>query len=178
MSPWLRDAYEPVEWFLYTGGDVLVVLLGVTLVLWYCIIERLWFFLRMSHRLKTGHRSQELKHHSTNEALWLRALWLSEARLNASHNLLLIRGLIAVCPLLGLLGTVTGMIEVFQTLAITGSNSARALSSGITHATLPTLAGLVIALSGYYFVTYFDSRMRRELRTRRKQLLLPASVHS
>ena len=108
--------------------------------------------------------------------MWLRQQWLSEARVNATKGFMIIKGLIQICPLLGLLGTITGMIEVFEVLAITGSNSARALSSGIAHATLPTLAGLVIALSGYYFVTLFEHRAQRENQALREHLVLPAHM--
>ena len=43
-----------------------------------------------------------------------------------------IKVLIALCPLMGLLGTVVGMVQVFDTLAITGTGSPRAMASGIS----------------------------------------------
>ena len=63
----------------------------------------------------------------------------------------LIKSLIALCPLLGLLGTVTGMIEVFDIMAATGTGNPRAMASGVSKATIPTMAGMVAALSGIYF---------------------------
>jgi biopolymer transport protein ExbB len=59
-----------------------------------------------------------------------------------------IRVLVALCPLLGLLGTVTGMMEVFDVMAITGSGNAKAMAGGVSKATIPTMAGMVAALSG------------------------------
>jgi biopolymer transport protein ExbB len=59
-----------------------------------------------------------------------------------------IKTLIALCPMLGLLGTVTGMIEVFDVMAISGSGNTRAMASGVSKATIPTMAGMVAALSG------------------------------
>ena len=50
----------------------------------------------------------------------------------------------------GLLGTVTGMIEVFDVMAITGSGNARSMASGVSKATIPTMAGMVGALSGVF----------------------------
>ncbi|TNC90931.1 MAG: hypothetical protein CSH36_11500 [Thalassolituus sp.] len=73
----------------------------------------------------------------------------------------MIGAMIAVCPLLGLLGTVTGMIEVFDTLAIAGTGNARAMAGGISKATLPTMAGLVVALSGLYFRSRFQRLTQR-----------------
>ena len=62
----------------------------------------------------------------------------------------MIGALIAICPLLGLLGTVTGMIEVFDVMAMLGSGNPRAMAAGVSKATIPTMAGMVVALSGYY----------------------------
>jgi len=66
------------------------------------------------------------------------------------QSLGLIKSLVAVCPLLGLLGTVTGMIEVFDVMAVMGTGSARAMASGISKATIPTMAGMVGALTGVF----------------------------
>ena len=51
----------------------------------------------------------------------------------------------------GLLGTVTGMVEVFDVMAITGSSNPRAMAGGVSKATIPTMSGMVAALSGLYF---------------------------
>ena len=63
----------------------------------------------------------------------------------------MVKTLVALCPLLGLLGTVTGMIEVFDVMAIAGSGNARAMAAGVSKATIPTMAGMVAAISGLYF---------------------------
>ena len=76
---------------------------------------------------------------------------ISEIKLRLSRSLPTIKTLIALCPLLGLLGTVTGMIQVFDVMAITGTGNARAMASGVSMATIPTMAGMVAALSGLYF---------------------------
>jgi biopolymer transport protein ExbB len=52
--------------------------------------------------------------------------------------------------MLGLLGTVTGMIEVFDVMA-GGSGNARGMAAGVSKATLPTMAGMVAAISGMVF---------------------------
>jgi biopolymer transport protein ExbB len=58
--------------------------------------------------------------------------------------------------MLGLLGTVTGMIEVFDVMAMAGSGNARGMASGVSKATLPTMAGMVAALSGMLFSIQLD----------------------
>ena len=64
-------------------------------------------------------------------------------------------------PLFGLLGTVTGMIEVFQVMAFNGGGDARAMAGGVSKATLPTMAGMVVALSGVFATIYLTSASDR-----------------
>ena len=62
----------------------------------------------------------------------------------------MIKTLVSLAPLLGLLGTVTGMIGVFEVLATTGGGDARSMAAGVSQATIPTMAGMVAALSGVF----------------------------
>jgi biopolymer transport protein ExbB len=62
-------------------------------------------------------------------------------------------------PLIGLLGTVTGMIEVFQVLALKGPGDPHALASGISEALVTTATGLVIAIPALLFYHYFAGRI-------------------
>ena len=68
----------------------------------------------------------------------------------------------ALCPLLGLMGTVTGMIEVFDVMAISGSGNARSMASGVSKATIPTMAGMVGALSGVFASTWLNRMVKTE----------------
>ena len=74
----------------------------------------------------------------------------------------LIKTFVALCPLLGLLGTVTGMVEVFDVMAVAGTGNPRAMASGVSYATIPTMAGMVAALSGLVFSVQLERRGRRE----------------
>ena len=66
------------------------------------------------------------------------------------------RTLIALCPMLGLLGTVTGMIEVFDVMAFGGGGNTRAMASGVSKATIPTMAGMVAAISGMILIVQIE----------------------
>ena len=77
---------------------------------------------------------------------------VSEVRLKLERGLPLIQTIVAICPMLGLLGTVTGMIEVFDVMASAGSGNARGMAAGVSKATLPTMAGMVAAISGMLFI--------------------------
>lgn len=68
--------------------------------------------------------------------------------------------IVAIAPLLGLLGTVLGMIKIFDVIALQGTGSAEALSSGIAEALLTTAAGLVVAIPAQIF--YFIVKARAD----------------
>lgn len=77
--------------------------------------------------------------------------------------MLVIKTLVAICPMIGLLGTVTGMISVFDVMAVQGTSNARLMAAGISMATMPTMAGMVAALSGVFFSTRLDAKMKISL---------------
>jgi biopolymer transport protein ExbB len=66
--------------------------------------------------------------------------------------------IVGISPLLGLLGTVTGMIEVFDTIALAGTGQAAQLSSGIAEALITTAAGLLIAIPALVAYNYFSEK--------------------
>ncbi len=153
---WLMD-------FMAQGGVVLYFILALSILLWSLILERIWF-LRIE--LPRTNRSlaqqwQQRSEHQSWHARKIRTAWLSRQKQAAQQFLPFIGILIAVCPLLGLLGTVTGMIKVFDVLAITGTGNARAMANGISMATIPTMAGLVVALTGIFFRTRFKRLSER-----------------
>ena len=78
--------------------------------------------------------------------------------------------LAAVAPLLGLLGTVTGMIATFQSITLFGTGNARGMADGISQALLTTMAGLVTALSGLFFSANLDARAEEELERFKRRL--------
>jgi biopolymer transport protein ExbB len=87
---------------------------------------------------------------------------ISRFRAGMTTNLRLMRVLVPLAPLLGLIGTVSGMLEVFDSMAMRGSADARTMASGVSHAMICTLTGLAVSITGLYPVHYFDSRARRE----------------
>jgi len=73
-----------------------------------------------------------------------------------------ILGLIAaIAPLLGLLGTVVGMIEVFQQISIVGVGKADVLAGGISKALNTTAFGLTVAIPSMVAYRYYESRVDR-----------------
>jgi biopolymer transport protein ExbB len=60
-----------------------------------------------------------------------------------------------ISPLLGLLGTVIGMIKVFSAIMISGVGDANVLAGGISQALITTAAGLTVAIPSYFFYRFF-----------------------
>jgi biopolymer transport protein ExbB len=136
--------------FLELGGNVLWLIAGLLLIMWGMIFER-FFYLRGQHRDAVGQAIatwERRSERSSWEAHQIRLRLISVVNQELERNMALIRTCVALCPLLGLLGTVTGMIEVFEVMAISGSGNARSMAAGVSKATIPTMAGMVAALSG------------------------------
>ena len=83
-------------------------------------------------------------------------------RIELTRSIPIIKTLVSLCPMLGLLGTVTGMIEVFDVMALAGSGNSRAMAAGVSRATIPTMAGMVAALSGLILSVQLDRFAERE----------------
>ena len=105
---------------------------------------------------------QAVGDHSTWRAQQIKDKLTSQAKTEVNKYLSLVNTCVALAPLFGLLGTVTGMIEVFQVMAFTGGGDARSMAGGVSKATLPTMAGMTTALSGVFATIYLTSAKNRE----------------
>ena len=154
-----------IRTFLEAGGNVLYLIAGATFVMWAIIFERIWF-IQTEHKTDVGKALNywESRPERTSwNALRIRERIISEVNSRLSVNLGFIKTLISLLPLLGLLGTVTGMINVFGVMAVSGSGNVRAMAAGVSQATVPTMAGMVGALSGVLLVTLLSRRAAREV---------------
>jgi biopolymer transport protein ExbB len=155
---------EAVLAFMDKGGNVLWLIAMLVFVMWTLIFERLWFFNFVWRKevyevINAWEGRPERKSWNAKK---IRDRLLSQAREHINDNLSLITTMVALCPLLGLLGTVTGMIEVFNVMAVTGGGDAKSMAGGVERATIPTMAGMVAALSGLFANTYLARVANRE----------------
>jgi len=157
-------ALETIRDFMELGGNVLFVIGFLTLFMWMLILERLIYFRSGHKRLaaKALYLWEARKDHKSWNAHQIRLRLISQVSAKVERNIPLIQTCVALCPLLGLLGTVTGMVEVFEVMAISGSGSPRSMASGVSKATIPTMAGMVAALSGVAMATYLQRKASRE----------------
>ena len=146
------------------GGSVLWLIAILAAFMWAIILERVWYF-NAGHKVYMNDLRSEwnsVGDHSTWKAQQIKDKLISQARTEVNRHLPLINTCVALAPLFGLLGTVTGMIEVFQVMAFTGGGDARSMAGGVSKATLPTMAGMTTALSGVFATIYLNSARNRE----------------
>lgn len=152
--------------FLEQGGILTVILMFATFCLWMLILERYYYFY-IVHKNVAGNAIKEWSYrHDKNSwfAEKIRLQLISLVRMKTEQSLPMIRLIVVIAPLLGLLGTVTGMISVFDVMA-TGSVNARGMAAGVSKATIPTMAGMVVSLSGMLFSVILQRRAERSLET-------------
>jgi biopolymer transport protein ExbB len=158
----LMEIWESIRDFVATGGDVLYVVAIALFLMWVLMIERYWFLLGEFPKMQKEIVAKWDARQDTTSwyAHRIREAWISEASEKLDERMLIIKTLVAMCPLIGLLGTVTGMITVFETMATQGTGNARMMAAGISMATVPTMAGMVAALSGVFFSTRLEARAK------------------
>ncbi len=144
------ESLQAIRDFIELGGQVLILISGITWLMWLLILERIWFlFITYPSDIRKSIQIWESRtdHHSWY-AQKIRQKLISELSAKAEFSLGFIRTLVSLCPLLGLLGTVTGMIEVFDAMSSFGTGNVRSMAAGVSKATIPTMAGMTSALTG------------------------------
>jgi len=164
VSEWLSAPFTGITEFVDAGGFVVWWILAVALTLWTLIAERLWWFHKVypQARATAAARWQARRERSSWTARRIRMAMIGELSVAMNATLPMMRALIPICPLLGLLGTVGGMLEVFDVMAIKGRSEPRAMADGVSEAMVCTLSGLAVALSGMYSAHHYTARARRE----------------
>jgi biopolymer transport protein ExbB len=172
------EIFEAIRDFTETGGQVLMLIGLLIFVMWLLIIERM-LYIHYTHKALKNEAIDEWmsrKERSSWNAEQIRQARISRLNIKLNGSIPVIQALVALCPLLGLMGTVTGMIEVFDVMAISGSGNARQMASGIFKATIPTMAGMVGALSGVFASTYLVRTAKAERTHLEEALPLERSV--
>ena len=157
--------FADLQAFLDRGGPVLLVIMLATFFMWGLILERVFYF-RFAHKQVAADAIAEWRSRSDRKstlAHWVKDKLVSEVRMKAEQNVQLTKAMVALAPLLGLLGTVTGMVAVFDIMAITSGADAKAMSAGVSRATIPTMSSLVSSLSGILFTSGMDRRVNRSV---------------
>ena len=159
--------------YMEMGGNGLWYIAALTCFMWTLIFERIWYF-RAEHK-KLLFEATSTWENRTERSSWsahqIREGIISEGAGKIAGSLSIIETCVALCPLFGLLGTVTGMIEVFNAMAVQGGN-ARSMAAGVSMATIPTMSGMIASLSGMVGTTYLKRKVEFETRRFEDSLLL------
>jgi biopolymer transport protein ExbB len=149
---------------VHDGGPYVIWIFLCGFLMWTLVIERFWYFKRILPRqvAETIETWRARPEHNSWIARQIRAAMISRVNSSMGANMPLLRVLVPLSPLLGLIGTVSGMLEVFDSMAIRGSADARAMASGVSEAMICTMTGLAVSITGLYPVYYFQTRTRVE----------------
>ena len=154
-----------IRLLLESGGLILWTILIASVVMWTLIMERyIYVYFIHPSQLKTLLADWYDRAERTSwYAHKIREGMISESNAALKQNLMSIRTLIAALPMLGLLGTVDGMIQTFDVLTVFGTGNARGMAGGISIALITTMGGLLAALSGMYFSAQLEQRVTRSV---------------
>ncbi len=181
----MNDLLYQMAAYLRSGGVVMVPILCVSFVMWVLIFNRLLFLRRLYIKNMPRAMAGELvrenqwpapKYQGANASL-VREFLSRRSRnpdpdldenildetvmaMNASLDryLAFIAVLSAVAPLMGLLGTVVGMMQTFDVITVFGTGNVRAMASGISVALVTTQTGLMISIPGLYMSGWLRRR--------------------
>ncbi|MBR9981002.1 MAG: MotA/TolQ/ExbB proton channel family protein [Desulfatitalea sp.] len=182
----IQTAFILLTEYLRTGGVVMLPLVAVSVLMWLLIAERVLYFRRLHRQNMTAPAAKacvrENRLPSPTQDRGIVALLVTEFIVrrsgrqaldraildetvqrisrSLSHRLAVIGVLAAMAPLLGLLGTVTGMIATFDVLAVFGTGNAKAMAGGISQALITTQTGLLVAIPGLYMKGFLERRAR------------------
>lgn len=157
-----HEYYAVVE-FLNRGGIMLYIILIFAFLLWSLLIERFYLLYISIAKSHSDLLISWQQHRESMEVLRIRKSLQHIYSCRLKATLPLIRMLIAMIPMLGLLGTVWGMIEIFDVIAIEGTGDAKAMAGGISMATLPTMSGMAIAIVTLFAFRKLEDKTDRSI---------------
>ena len=168
-----------------SGGPMMVPIAVVSLVMWSLILMKFQELRASSRRdlgvletvsmVRRGERSevagsplghvvfhfmeQRTSDVRVNQDLLVSLVQREAGRLSRNVNGIFV--LASIAPLLGLLGTVGGMISTFDAIAVYGTGNARALAQGISAALITTQSGLFVSIPGLFMASLLSRRIGR-----------------
>ncbi|MDY6854581.1 MAG: MotA/TolQ/ExbB proton channel family protein [Thermodesulfobacteriota bacterium] len=179
MQNWI---YRLTEYF-QAGGPVMIPLLILSIIMWFLIINRTIYMRRLFYKNMPRRKAGEfVKMNQVPDSGFqgVNALLVKEFLAKRSHDpetdayildetvmnlvssmdryLAVITALSGIAPLLGLLGTVTGMITTFDVITVFGTGNSKAMAGGISEALITTQTGLLISIPGFYMSGFLNKR--------------------
>jgi biopolymer transport protein ExbB len=183
----VAHASHNLLWIVIKGGLVMIPLLASSIIALTVIVERLWFWRRLRSQtafqtiltlVGEGDLPQAMQVASASRHPVARVLGAgiaskhlapgtamqaaAQAELNQARRYLpVLDTVITLAPLLGLLGTITGMISAFGIVSEAGLGQPHAITGGIAEALIATATGLLIAIMTLIPYNYFRSKVEQ-----------------
>jgi biopolymer transport protein ExbB len=174
-----------------TIGYLILAVGAVGLLLW---IERVIYLTAISGKVKSQIKSDTINEnnplgrilavHEQNKGADVETLELKidEAILKEmpplERFLTMIKLISAIAPLMGLLGTVTGMINTFQSMTLFGTGDPKLMAGGISQALVTTVLGIVVALPMLFLHSIVNGMSQRVVHTLEEQSAGIIAVHA
>lgn len=158
------NLYLAVKELYGDGGPYVLWIFSSGVLMWAIILERYWYFYqRFPGEAEALYSKWKARtDHTSWKARQIRQMMISKLNQSMTSGFPVMQVLVPMSPLLGLIGTVSGMLEVFDSMALRGSADARSMASGVSEAMICTMSGLAVSITGLYPVHYFRTRARRE----------------
>jgi biopolymer transport protein ExbB len=146
------------------GGPWVIWIFASGVLMWALIIERYWYFSMVLPKQAAELQAKWLARSDRTSwcARQIRSAMISRLNGAMTTGFPVMQVLVPMAPLLGLIGTVSGMLEVFDSMALRGNADARSMASGVSAAMICTMTGLAVSITGLYPVHYFRTRATRE----------------
>lgn len=179
----IEALFFSIEAYMRAGGIVMIPILLVSFLMWLLIFNRMFFLRRLYMRNITRSMAGEMvcnnqipedRYQGANSLLVREFLAARSGdpeldshildeivvRLVSSMDskLAAIKVLAGVAPLLGLLGTVTGMMDTFDVITVFGTGNTKAMAGGISVSLITTQTGLMVSIPGLYMSGFLAKR--------------------
>jgi len=145
------------------GGNVLYLLIVSAFIFFTIFIEK-FFYLKFVYKAKVIELKKEFVSCTPSWVTTQKVnAQISKIRVELNSNMPVLKVIIGLFPLMGLLGTVTGMISVFDMMSSSSTTNAASMASGISMATIPTMVGMSLAVISLFMITRAQYVIKKEL---------------
>lgn len=146
ISSFLSNQIFKIQYIFQNGGLIMIVIFGLGFTIWFLILLEF---------LKKGHQRNNLAYENK------KSLDIIPKRRfkNNRKNKALVKTLISICPLIGLLGSTTGMITIFNIIELYGTDAPQ-VGLSLPRVVIPTLVSLIVSLSGLVGLKMIENKYK------------------
>ena len=134
INSFFIDQISKVEYIFENGGPIMIVIFGLGFTIWF-------FLLSLFFQKPCGKMCSPYNYGKSRDAV------IKKITIANKKNIALVKILVSICPLVGLLGSTTGMVAVFRVIEIHGTNAPQ-VGLSLPRVVIPTLVSLMISISG------------------------------